>query len=121
MSLEPEQIDQINLMNWIKHNYPEIAEDTYHFANERKCTIQQGALLKRMGVKRGVSDIFIPIPRKGKSGLWIELKVGKGQPTKEQKEFLARMIVNGFEAVCVWGWEAAKEIIIAYFSQKSSS
>jgi VRR-NUC domain-containing protein len=109
-----ERIDHINTVNWFKHHYPELDADLHHFANERRCTPQEGRILKRMGVKRGVPDFFLAIPHKGKAGLWIELKVGDNKPSKEQKEFLARKLERGYEAVCVWGTTAARDVIAAY-------
>lgn len=76
----------------------------------------QGALLKRMGVKRGVADFFLAIPLNGKAGLWVELKVGKNKPTKEQQAFLDRKAQRGYEAVCVWGTDAAREVIKSYLT-----
>lgn len=109
-----EQIEHINLVNWFNFNYPELKDDLHHFANERKCSISEGRILKKMGVKRGVADLFLAVPKDGKGGLWIELKVGSNKPSVEQKEFLARKIEKGYTAVCVWGCEAAKEIIKTY-------
>lgn len=111
-----ERIDHINTVNWFKHHYPELDDDFHHFANERKCSVIQGALLKRMGVKRGVADFFLAIPLNGKAGLWVELKVGKKKPTKEQQAFLERKAQRGYEAVCVWGTKAAREAISAYLN-----
>ena len=124
--LKDEQICHLNVMNWLRQIHPEAEENSYHFANERKCTIQQGRLLKRMGVKRGVADVFIGIPKQGKSGLWVEIKVEGNYPTKEQKDFLARQVKNGFAAACCWDLDAcirvignylADEEIIGYFDE----
>jgi hypothetical protein len=114
MPLTPEQIDHINLINWFHYEFPELAEDFHHFANERKCSIQQGRLLKRMGVKKGVPDFFLAIPVNGKAGLWIELKIGKNKPTKEQQEFAERKIRRNYEFGFAWGFEAAKRMILLY-------
>jgi len=112
--MTPEKIDHINLVNWFHYNFPELSDDFHHFANERRCSIQEGRNLKRMAVKRGVADFFLALPLNQKSGLWLELKVGKNKPTKEQMQFLARKAARGYEAFVVWGFEAAKEFIIAY-------
>lgn len=114
MSLHAEQIDHINLVNWFNNEFPELEKDLHHFANERKCSAQTGRLLKRMGVKKGVSDFFLAVPMNKKSGLWIELKVGTNKPTKEQKEFASRKITRNYDAVIVWGFEAGKAIILSY-------
>lgn len=121
MSLQPEQTEHINTVNWFNYQFPELAQDFHHFANERKCSIQQGRTLKRMGVKKGVSDFFLAFPQNGKSGLWIELKVGKNKPTPEQLAFAERKVFRGYQVAFVWGFEAAKEIIIAYLAEYSEN
>jgi hypothetical protein len=112
--LKKEEIDHINLVNWFHEAFPELQDDFHHFANERRCSVQEGLKLKRMGVKRGVSDFFLAFPRNGCCGLWIELKVGKNQPSKEQIHFLIRKHQRGYEAVCVWGFDSAKKFILSY-------
>jgi hypothetical protein len=114
MRLQPEQIDHINIVNWFNYQYPDLADDLHHFANERHCSIQQGKLLKRMGVKKGVADFFLALPQGRYSGLWVELKVGKNKPTKEQIAFAARKTARGYHCAIVWGFEAACEIIKTY-------
>jgi hypothetical protein len=114
MSLKPEQIDHINLVNWFHFTFPELADDFHHFANERKCSVHEGRTLKKMGVKRGVADFFLAFPIDNKAGLWIELKVGNNKPTSEQIDFLVRKSSRGYDAACVWGFEGAKELILAY-------
>lgn len=111
---QPERIDHINTVNWFKHHFPELEDDFHHFANERRCTPQEGRILKRMGVKKGVADFFLALPQNDKAGLWIELKVGKNNPSKEQLEFLDRKNQRGYMAVCVWGSDAAREAIQEY-------
>lgn len=118
MSLKPEQIDHINVVNWFHYQFPDLADDFHHFANERKCSVQQGRTLKRMGVKKGVFDFFLALPRNGHAGLWVELKTGGNKPTKEQIDFASRKISRGYQAVFVWGFAAAKEVILVYLKDK---
>lgn len=112
--MQPEQIEHINIVNWFNYQYPELQEDFHHFANERRCSVQQGRILKRMGVKKGVSDFFLALPCGGYHGLWIELKVRKGKLSKEQINFLDRKTMRGYMAVAVWGYAAALAAIEAY-------
>lgn len=116
MNLGAETVTHINLVAWFKHNYPDYADDIYHFANERRCSIQQGKILKRMSVVAGVSDLFFSIPMGKYHGLWVEIKEGKGKLSQHQKDFLARMTVRGYMAVCVWGLDDAKEVIKSYLN-----
>ncbi len=116
-----ERIDHINTVNWFKHNYPELDDDFHHFANERRCSSREGGMLKRMGVKKGVADFFLAIGHNGKFGLWIELKVGKNKPSKEQRAFLDRKAQRGYEAVCVWGTQEARKVISEYLQDYIAS
>ncbi len=117
MSLKPEQIAHINIVNWFNHNYPDYADDLHHFANERKCTITEGRTLKRMGVKKGVADFHLALATKNYAGLWLELKVGSGKLSDEQRYFLARKSSRGYCALAVLGEESAKEIIKSYLNE----
>ncbi len=121
MTLKAEQAEHINIVNWFNYQYPKLSEDLHHFANERRCSIQEGRTLKRMGVKKGVADFFLAIPINGKGGLWLELKVGKNKPTKEQMEFAKRKLMRNYEFAFVWGFEAAREIIKAYLGSYSEN
>jgi len=114
MALQPEQAEHINVVNWFHYQFPELADDFHHFANERKCTVQTGRTLKRMGVKKRVADFFLAIPIDGYSGFWLELKVGKNKVSPEQEAFLTRKMARGYLCAACWGFEAAKELILTY-------
>jgi hypothetical protein len=118
LSLGPEQIIQINFINWFKHAYPELKKYIFHFANERKCSLAEGKVLKRMGVSAGVSDIFLAYPKNDKHGLWIEIKYGKNKLTDSQKKFLINMDKVGYEIAVARSLEECKQTILFYF-QKS--
>ena len=121
MSLRPEEIDHINLVNWFNYTFPELEPDFHHFANERYLDVKKNPKLwntanklKSMGVKKGVADFFLAIPLNGKAGLWLELKVGRNKPSKEQIDFGARKVMRHYEFAFVWGFEAAKTMIETY-------
>jgi hypothetical protein len=114
MALQPEQVEHINVVNWFNYQFPDLADDFHHFANERRCSIQQGRTLKRMGVKKGVPDFFLAIPLDGYAGFWLELKVGKNKVTPEQANFLARKSNRGYLCAACWGFDNAKELILTY-------
>lgn len=108
-----EEIEHIKLMDWIRSR-PEIDKFTFHFAGQRRCTVPEGRKLKRMGVKRGVSDIFICCPRGFFNGLWLELKAGDGKPTKEQTDFIHLMNSQGYLAMWRVGYESARDEVENY-------
>ena len=47
-----EQIEQIKIFDWLR--FMKLDNVAFHCPNERKCSPQHGALLKRMGVTSGV-------------------------------------------------------------------
>lgn len=79
-----------------------------------------GKMLKDEGVKQGIPDIFVDVPRGGFHGLRIELKapgdgaVRRGVLSEPQLRMLSAMGEQGYFAVTCWGWEAARDTIITY-------
>ncbi len=121
MALKDEQIIHINTVNWFKETWPDLKDDIHHFANERKCSFQEGRILKRMSVTPGVLDLFLGVPtfqyhRTKYHGLWLELKTEKGKLTNEQIKFMDQKNKRGYFAICAWGFESAKKIIVTYLS-----
>ena len=108
-----EDLDQIAIFDWIRKN-PYIEPFCFHIANERKCSPQQGAKLKSMGVKAGVSDIFVAIPKNGYHGLFIELKHGKNKPNANQLIFLDNMNQQGYLAKLSYGIVETIDLIKNY-------
>lgn len=115
--MQNEDAVQINVINWFKYNYPDFADDVIHIANQRTCSMQQGRLLKRLGVKKGASDLFFAIKNTEFAGLWLELKTKQGKLSKEQQEFLERKRMRGYCAMVAYGEDEAKEIIQTYLAK----
>jgi len=102
--LKSGDIPEINIqkcvMDWVRLN-PSISNLIIHFPNEGKRTFSFGKSLKNLGLRKGVSDLFIAMPRHGFGGAWIELKSRNGFLTKYQKLFLKDMDEqNFFTKVC---------------------
>ena len=73
------------------------------------------AVLQRTGVKPGVPDICLPVPRGGYGALYIELKRVKGGVTSaNQRIWLNLLNANGNRAVVCRGWEEARDTILDY-------
>lgn len=115
MKLGKEQIEQIKLREWVIQctDLPFL-----HIANERTCTPQHGAILKRMGVLKGVSDVFIPRANKTCHGLWIELKVGKNKPSPTQLEFGNEMLEEGYGFYVAYSSEEAILMIKSFYGME---
>lgn len=88
------------IMQWVRQQ-PSIAKLVLHFPNEGKRSARYGKLMKDLGMRPGVSDLFIPMARHDYIGAWIEIKTSKGIVSKEQSLFLQDMIrQNYFIFVC---------------------
>lgn len=88
------------VMQWVKLN-PILRKVVIHIPNEGKRTRSYGKSLKDMGMRPGVSDLFIAMQCHGYGGAWIELKSKNGRLNVSQKKFIEDMIVqNYFTRIC---------------------
>ena len=73
-----------------------------------------GANLKREGVRAGVWDLRLEVPRNGFNGMYIEMKYGKNKLTPDQVEF--QLIANNAGALTIvcYDWIDAKVAIEKY-------
>jgi hypothetical protein len=84
----------------------------------------EGKKLKALGMKPGVSDLFLSCPSAGRHGLYIEMKRPREtfdypsqikQAMKEkQKDFIGRMRRIGYAADFAFGWDEARCLIEDY-------
>jgi hypothetical protein len=70
--------------------------------NEGKKSLYQGARDKRLGIKAGVSDLFLAIPNKNYHGMWIEVKREGGLITKKQHEWFGKMQIMNYYTTIVY-------------------
>lgn len=85
---------QIAVADYLRIAAPDLL--WFHVANERKCSPQRGAMLKRMGVLAGVPDLVFILPS---GSVWfIELKTERGRMSKAQDDFFER--ARAVEAQC---------------------
>lgn len=74
--------------------------------------------LKATGLKRGVSDMMLPVRRGVWPGLFIELKTIKGVMSEEQKDFANFVRSQGYGfAKCV-GWQEAVKMLVRYLDHR---
>lgn len=100
---------------WHERKYKAL-KAMYHVPNEGKRTARSGARLKKQGMKSGVSDICLPYASSGYSNLYIELKVGKNTPTKEQIAFIELINEIGGKGLIVYEADNAIEVIESYLN-----
>lgn len=82
-----------------------------------------GAKMKAEGVKKGVPDMFLPIPIGMYAGLVIELKIPKrytekdGGLSEHQMKWLWRMRDYHYASVVAYGWVAATKALRSYYEK----
>ena len=112
-----EDAHQAALFCWVHHHVaiaPEL-ELLFAIPNGGARSAATAARLKATGVKSGVSDMFLPVPRWGRWGLWIELKKLKGgRESVEQKAWGQAMREQGFAYCCCMGWREAAKALMAW-------
>lgn len=101
---------QKTVMEWVRCD-PVLRALVIHIPNEGKRTSRYGKSLKDMGMRPGVADLFIGMPRRGYGGAWLELKSKNGVLSDSQAEFLDDMAKqNYFTQVCFSIEDAIKTI-----------
>jgi len=114
-----EHDEQKKLFQWAQLSegrWPEIAL-LHAIPNGGKRDIRVARKLKAEGVRRGVPDICLPVPRGGYHGLYVELKHGKNKPTPEQRTWLERLTAEGYCAEVAWEFEGASGLIKGYLEE----
>lgn len=117
-----EDEEQISLMQQVALKFPTIVDILIHIPNggSRKGGVIEGARFKRLGVKAGVSDLFLPLARHNKHGLWIEFKAAKphhSPVSKMQQEWIDKMLENGYAAYVCYGVDEALKILENYLNK----
>jgi hypothetical protein len=76
--------------------------------------------LKAEGVRTGVWDVFVPVPRRGHHGLYLEFKRPEhrthknGGLTQEQVEFGMQAHTLGYKMKAVYTWREAALALLEY-------
>lgn len=110
---DTEQMGVIEWANWNTGRFPEL-QLLFHVPNGGKRNAAEAARFKAMGVKAGVPDLCLPVPRNGFAGLYIEMKYGKNRTTKEQEKWIMALRQQGYKAVVCYGGIAATKEIESY-------
>lgn len=112
-----EQCVVISWANMQKNKYPEL-DLIFHIPNGGSRNFKEAMNLKRQGVKAGVMDLFLPVARKSKHGLWIEMKWDKNKLTQQQKKWYFSMIDQGYEVEVCYSADEAIQVIKDYLNIK---
>ena len=100
-----------------QQRYPELAKLFFAIPNGGERNKIVAAKLKATGVKSGVTDLLLAVPRKLYHGLFIELKKIGGRPEKDQVAFIEAVRAQGYAACICEGWMSAKDAVVSYLDQ----
>jgi hypothetical protein len=109
---------QLVVMTYCRTHTDKRLANAFHIANGGMRSKREAAELKSIGVKAGVSDLFLPVMVGGSGGLWIEMKTPGGKLSKEQEDWLTEMNSAGYKAHVCYGWEEAVQCIDEYMGEK---
>ena len=113
-----EEEEQTALFEWAalcKGKYPGL-ELMFHIPNGGKRSKAEAARFKAAGVKRGVPDIFLPVPMHGYHGLYIEMKRSDGgKPSDQQVLWMKKLHDQGYAVVITHGFDRAVIAIQMYY------
>lgn len=115
-----EQMEQAALFAWarnpsVQRAYPELRLLSCSL-NGVRLTPSQAAKAKAAGMLKGEHDVRLPVARCGFHGLSIEMKAKDGTISKEQKEYGALLMDEGYLVYYCFDWQCAMEAILDYLS-----
>ena len=96
MSEHQIQCNIIELAKLHEHIYPEL-KWLHAIPNGGNRNIVTAMKLKKEGVKRGVFDLFLPVPNKKYHGYYLEIKYSKNKLTGNQNEFKKFVESQGYK------------------------
>jgi hypothetical protein len=108
-----EEVEQEKFFVWLDQN----GIIAFHPRNGGSLNPIEGAKFKRLGVKRGVPDVCLPLVAAPYHGLYIELKKIDGKLSdlsEEQAWWLKFLQGQGYKAEVAFGFLHAKQIVEEY-------
>jgi len=107
---------QAACVKWFSLQYPQYDRMLFAIPNGGHRDIRTAARLKAEGVKRGVPDLFLSIPRGGYNGLYIEMKYGDNKLTADQEKFFNQATELGYLCLDCYTVDEFIDIITGYFA-----
>ena len=117
-----EHDEQKTLLKWwstacIGFGIPEVC--LFAIPNAARRSMKIASMLKAEGMRSGIPDLILAVARKGKHGLFIEMKKTKGgRVSDNQKMMLDVFSEQGYETQVCKGFEAAKSVIENYLGEE---
>ena len=91
----------------------------FHPANGEARDAKTGSLLHAMGVRRGILDLWLPVPREEYCGLVLELKAPGKKMSPDQKTWTAFLKNVGWKVLAVYSFSECVEETTRYLDMKT--
>ena len=118
-----ESAHQAQVVEWSRWAYK---TGKYPMLNMLHCSLNgvklsgtQAKIAKGQGMLSGIPDLFLPVPKNGYHGLFIEMKSEKGRLTDNQHWFLTNADSLGYKTAVCYSAKEAISAIEAYYSQET--
>lgn len=119
-----EEKEQAAIAEYMRWQYPDVLFNAD--MGGVRLPIGLATKMKRLGNMKGYPDLFMPEPRHGFYGLYIELKAPKTRLKKRngdwanehiahQADILEKLRTRGFKAEFAIGFDHARDLIDEYF------
>lgn len=105
---------QAAFFEWLELKHPEINEVTFSVPNGVRCSRSQAVKLIKEGLKAGVPDVFMGVPRGTFPGLFIEFKIKPNKPSKVQEARIENFLAQGFKCEVIYNIDDAMKLVGDY-------
>lgn len=115
-----EHQDQVSIVSWANLQAVTIPALRMLFAvpNGARTSVGTAKKLVAEGLKKGVPDLWLPVPLNGYHGLVIEMKRQRGGVlSREQEWWLRELTGQGYSAHMAEGFDEARRIIMCYLGE----
>jgi VRR-NUC domain-containing protein len=107
----------VDWANWAAGTWPALRL-LFAVPNAAKREKKTRGLLLAMGMKAGVPDLLLPVPRDGYIGLAIEMKRIGEKASDVQMAWIDALEEQGWRAIVCWGAGEAIEALQGYVSAR---
>lgn len=101
---------------WFRWQYPQIEPLFFAVPNGGKRSIKTAVTMRDEGVRAGVADLILLVPRHGYASLCIEMKTKNGRQSDAQKLFQVKAEKYGNKYVVCRSFDEFREIIQEYLN-----
>ncbi|HHH1657050.1 TPA: VRR-NUC domain-containing protein [Yersinia enterocolitica] len=119
---QAETEEQAALIEWADKTVIDgicVGDYLIHIPNEGKRGPKAARDAKRLGLRKGVPDLFLALPRGGYAGLWIEMKVKSRLTSAEQFRWLRKLDNVGYVATTCFSFGQAKDTVVKYLNKNN--